>query len=79
MVTPWTDRDEAACHGRSLVTADRRKLKFYHGNEPELYDLNTDPGEFRNIARAHPDRVRRAADDLQAWQQTHHDTLTLRV
>jgi hypothetical protein len=34
---------------------------------PELYDLASDPGEMRNVADLHPDRVRRMAAALEGW------------
>ncbi len=80
VVVQWTDADfGAACHGRSLVTADRWKLNLYHGDRPELYDLNTDPGELHNIAGAQRDRVGRMTDEIRSWQQAHRDELALQA
>ncbi|MGH8021884.1 MAG: sulfatase family protein [Opitutaceae bacterium] len=79
IVIEWTDAAQPACHGRCLVTADRWKLNLYHGDQPELYDLNSDPGELRNIAGAHPDRVRRMSDEVRAWQEMYHDNLALQT
>ena len=47
-----------------------KRLEFTNtetGNDPEpqLYDLATDPGETRNVAAAHPDKVRELAALLE--------------
>lgn len=34
---------------------------------PELYDLQADPGETRNVAASHPDLVRALAARYDAW------------
>jgi arylsulfatase A-like enzyme len=39
----------------------------YDGSRPELYDLDTDPGESRNVAADHADVVQRLTTSLVAW------------
>lgn len=34
----------------AMYKRDHYKLNWYHGEEPELFDLEKDPGEFRNVA-----------------------------
>jgi choline-sulfatase len=41
-------------------------LKYIEAPRPELYDLDADPGETRDLAAARPDDVRRAAAALEA-------------
>ena len=81
IVIEWHGEKDKDEDGRSLVTADGWKLNLHRGNTPELYDLNTDPGELRNLVRAaaHADRVRRMTEQLRAWQARHQDTIPLAV
>lgn len=39
--------------------------KYIHAPTPELYDLRNDPGELRNVAPLHPDRVAKLRDKLE--------------
>jgi choline-sulfatase len=77
----WNDPEQPEVSGRSRVTSDRWKLNLYVDDRPELFDLNTDPGEQHNLAGnpAHLDRVRRLTDELRVWQQSTRDTLPLKV
>ncbi len=48
----------------AMLRGPRYKLVYYHGEEPELFDLENDPGETRNLAASLP-RVRdRLIDEL---------------
>jgi len=79
VTSEWNDGEEPALSGRSRIAADGWKLNLYHGDTPELFDLNTDPGELQNRA-ADPtqrDRVHRLMEELHAWQQQTRDSLTL--
>lgn len=42
----------------------------YDGSKPELYDVEVDPGETRNLAQDHPEIVARLRDAVLAWHQT---------
>ena len=87
MTCEWNQLDEQdeknskALSGRSRIAADGWKLNLYHDDAPELFDLNTDPGELRNLAREriHADRIRRLAEELSDWQIRTSDTLPLAV
>ena len=63
----WNDGSDPTISGRRLVTADGWKLNLFHGDEPELYDLNNDPAELTNLgsdpapAETDPDADRRVA------------------
>jgi len=77
----WNDPEDESVSGRSRVTSDGWKLNLYRDDAPELYDLNTDPGEQRNLAGdpAHQERFRRLTDELRGWQQATRDTQVLKV
>jgi uncharacterized sulfatase len=42
----------------------------YDGSEPELYDLQADRGETRNLADVHPQLVERLTKDLTSWHRS---------
>ena len=44
--------------------------------EVELYDLSTDPGEENNIAKQHPDIVKRMTAELHDWQRSVEQSLS---
>jgi choline-sulfatase len=79
VTSEWNDGSDPDLSGRSRIAADGWKLNLYRGDRPELFDLNTDPGELRNRAAepAQRDRVRRLTEGLQAWQQRTRDTIAL--
>ena len=67
--------------GRSFRTADKWKLNLYRGDAPELYELNTDPGELHHLARdpAQRDRIREFANRIFARQKQYGDKMPLTV
>ncbi|HEY5551701.1 MAG TPA: sulfatase/phosphatase domain-containing protein, partial [Opitutaceae bacterium] len=79
VTSEWNDGDEPDFNGRSRIAADGWKLNLYQGDTPELFDLNTDPGELHNRAAepAQRDRVRKLTEELQAWQQRTRDKVAL--
>jgi choline-sulfatase len=79
VVVIWNESEDAAESGRCLVGADGWKLILYHGDEPELYDLNSDPGELKNLGRdpAHSEKIGRMGNKIRAWQERNGDTLAL--
>lgn len=42
----------------------------YDGARPQLYDLKADPAEANNVARQHPDTVRRLSSAVTQWHQS---------
>lgn len=54
---------------RYMVRTRRYKYNFNEGDRPELYDMEADPGEYRNLAgaAAHSKTVRGLHDRLVAW------------
>ncbi len=61
----------AAAPWRSVVTADRWKLNLSAADRSELYDLNSDPHEMRNLfdEPAQRDRVRDVAARVGLWMR----------
>lgn len=49
---------------------DTKLLSQNHGETWELYALNEDPGESRDLSREHPDQVERMKEELTTWQQS---------
>jgi uncharacterized sulfatase len=45
-------------------------LCSYDGSNPQLYDLDADRAETRNIAQDHPDLVRRLSAEVVAWHKS---------
>ena len=45
-------------------------LDFYQQNRIELYDLESDPGETRNLATEQPEITRRLLQKLNEWRQS---------
>ncbi|NKB59687.1 MAG: sulfatase-like hydrolase/transferase [Alphaproteobacteria bacterium] len=64
---------------RSVITPERYKLNLSPGDQCELYDLNSDAHEMKNLYDdpAHRDRVRDMAARIRMWQAATADTLTL--
>lgn len=53
------------------VRSGRWKLLCeYDGSEPELYDLQTDPGETTNLAGEHRERVQKLSSSLIRWHES---------
>jgi arylsulfatase A-like enzyme len=64
---------------RSIATSDGWKMNLGTAGDHELYDLNTDPLETRNLARdaKHRDRMRQLRGRIAAWQEKTADPLVL--
>ena len=64
---------------RSIVSADRFKLNLTAFDRCQLFDLNRDPHELRNLIDEpdQRDRIRRLTARLWAWQQETGDTVPL--
>ncbi|MCO6454124.1 MAG: sulfatase [Pirellulaceae bacterium] len=55
--------------GASIRDGKWKLIEFYHLDKVELYNLDDDPGERRELSQAHPDKTRELRDALRAWQQ----------
>ncbi len=53
-----------------MVRTGRWKLNYYPGNGGELYDLDADPGEWRNLWASEPGRVAELKGALLDWLAT---------
>ncbi|MBL9215609.1 MAG: sulfatase-like hydrolase/transferase [Opitutaceae bacterium] len=79
VVVEWNDAKRPDEEGRCLVTPDGWKLNRYRSGHVELYDLNADAAELRNLAAApaQAGRVRELTGRLRAWQQQTGDPLAV--
>jgi hypothetical protein len=46
------------------------KLVVTHGGRPELFDVEADPAERRNVVAEHPDLAKQLQAELNAWLAT---------
>lgn len=69
-----TERPEPiAFHSRSQQSLVSNRYKLYTsdaGASWELYDLIEDPGESRNLAADHPERVQNMVAELEEWRDS---------
>ena len=63
---------EWCAEGADQLAAMRGNLKLLvnRGGTPELYDIDDDPAERRDVAAAHPEIVERLQEELEAWLAT---------
>ena len=64
---------------RTVVTPEGWKFNYSAGGEHELYNLNDDPYELRNLARnsAHRGRMQELSVRIRRWQDETEDSLAL--
>ena len=62
---------------RTVVSPDRWKLCLRDKDLNELYNLNDDPLETRNLYadRQYASVISRLADEIHRWQESNHDKL----
>ena len=63
-----------------MLRKDRWKYVAYAGYAPQLFDIESDPGELVDLSATYPDVVRRLDADLRAivdYPQTHEDWIDL--
>lgn len=58
--------------GAAIRTGRWKLIEFYEFDAVELYDLESDPGERRNLSTVHPQRTIRLRAQLRDWQQAMH-------
>lgn len=52
--------------GTSIRKGNWKMIRWYDG-DPELYNLSTDPGEDKNIAKENPEIVKELMRDIEKW------------
>ena len=58
------------CVARTVAALRRGRWKLVRGpGAPELYDLEADPGETRDLSQEHPDRTRELLAALEGWTE----------
>ena len=62
---------------RTVITPEGWKFTCSLTGEHELYNLNDDPGETRNLFRIEKNRARILRDLIIDWQQGSGDTIPL--
>lgn len=61
--------NHASRPGGAIRVRDHKLIEFYDTGRRELFDVETDPGEKRNLAEQEPERVRELAGKLDAWRR----------
>ena len=64
----WEWRNEGS--NQLAALAGRFKLVITRGGKPELFDVENDPAERRDISAQHPELTRRLRAELNAWLET---------
>jgi arylsulfatase A-like enzyme len=64
----WEWRVEGS--NQLAAMSGRFKLVVTNGGKPELFDVETDPAERRNVIARHPDLAKRLQAELKAWLAT---------
>jgi arylsulfatase A-like enzyme len=54
----------------AIRAGDWKLLEYFEDNHVELYNLNDDPGESRDLAAARPDAAESLRKRLHAWRQS---------
>ncbi|HUW19543.1 MAG TPA: sulfatase-like hydrolase/transferase [Sedimentisphaerales bacterium] len=62
---------------RTVVSPDGWKLSLFKGDNSQLFNLNEDPGETRNLfdSGRHKDVINRLTEKIRRWQKKTADTL----
>ena len=79
VIIEWNSPGNPTVEGRTVVTADGFKLNLYHDDTPELFDLNEDPCELRNVylGDEQQNQIGEMTDLIHAWQRATGDTISL--
>ncbi len=54
--------------GAALRNGDWKLIEFYEWDQVELYNLNSDPGEQREVSQQHPQLTTQLRAQLRQWQ-----------
>ncbi|GIW93323.1 MAG: sulfatase [Pirellulaceae bacterium] len=61
--------NQGGAPGAAVRHGTWKLIEWYEDNSVELYDLESDLSETRNLATEHPDLVKELQDELHAWQK----------
>jgi hypothetical protein len=64
----WEWRSEGS--NQLAALEGRFKLVVTRAGKPELFDVETDPAERRDVSAQYPDLTRRLRSELNAWLET---------
>ncbi len=56
--------------GGALREGPWKYVEYFDGGDPELYNLDLDPGELRNLASGREEQTRAFGQALQAWRRS---------
>lgn len=60
--------NQGGAPGAAVIDGDWKLIEWFDSHTIELFNLQTDPSETKNLAATQPDRVKSLSDRLQAWQ-----------
>ena len=58
-------------HDLTTIRLDRFRLHQFADGKTELYDLESDPRELRDLAAEHPEQVGQLQEELDRWREAH--------
>ena len=58
--------------GAAMRVGDWKLIEFYEYGDAELYNLGTDPGEHKNLAKESPEQLAKLRQQLRQWQENLH-------
>jgi len=61
--------NQGGAPGGAVREGDWKLIEWYEDGRLELFNLRDDPGETRNLAEAHPDRIKALHAKLAAWRK----------
>jgi arylsulfatase A-like enzyme len=59
--------NQGGAPGSAVRSGKWKLIRWYEGPTMELFDLETDPSETKNVADQHPDQAKALTEQLEAW------------